>query len=126
VAYAQGRLLFVKFFGHDPDARLADPGNTLEVAWDSQCVELQPISPLFTLRRHRPQAWTGRWALLPLDQPVTTFDQARALAGRIAALQGNPVRRAMAEAAGTQTGLVWLVETAVPAKSALPQGTPLP
>lgn len=119
VAYAQGRILLVKFFGHDPDARQADPGNTLEVAWDGQSVELQPISPLFTLRRHRPQAWNGRWFLLPLDQPVTTFDQARALAGRIASLKGTAMRREMA---GLKEGLPWLAA----AKTALPQGTPLP
>lgn len=87
VAYARGNLLFVKFFGYEADGNYADAGNSLEVAWDEQTVELAPCSPEVKLRQHRPYGWSGRWLLLPLDQAVASFDQARTLATRVAALR---------------------------------------
>lgn len=87
VAYARGRLLFVNFFTHEPAGNYSDSGNSLEVSWDAQSVELEPLSPEVKLRRYHPYGWAGRWILLPLEQPVTSYDQARSLAARVQALK---------------------------------------
>jgi len=86
VAYARGSSLFVKFFAHAADGVYSD-GNSVEVSWNVQSVELEPRSPEVKLRRFNPFGFAGRWMLLPLDKPVTSFDQARALADRIVALK---------------------------------------
>lgn len=86
VGYARGPLLFVKFFDYTADGAYSD-GNSVEVSWNAQSVELEPRSPEVKLRRFNPYGFAGRWMLLPLDKPVTSFDQARALADRIVALK---------------------------------------
>lgn len=88
VAYARGQSLFVKFFAHTDDGAYSD-GNSVEISWDAQSVELEPRSPEVRLRRFNPYEFAGRWMLLPLDKPVTSFDQARALADRIVALKNS-------------------------------------
>lgn len=88
VAYTRGPSLFVKFFAHTADGAYSD-GNSVEVSWNAQSVELEPRSPEVRLRRFNPYAFAGRWMLLPLDKPVTSFDQARALADRIVALKNS-------------------------------------
>ena len=89
MAYARGRLLFVKFYKWSADGTYADAGNSVETAWDGQSVELEIRSPETRLRRFNPYGFAGRWRLLPLEQPVTTFDQARTLAGRVQALKDS-------------------------------------
>ena len=86
VAYTRGQSLFVKFFAHTADGTYSD-GNSVEVSWNAQSVELEPRSPEVKLRRLNPYGFAGRWMLLPLDKPVASFDQARALADRIVALK---------------------------------------
>lgn len=86
VAYTRGPMLFVKFFAHTADGAYSD-GNSVEISWNAQSVELEPRSPEVRLRRFNPYGFAGRWMLLPLDKPVASFDQARALADRIAALK---------------------------------------
>jgi hypothetical protein len=53
-------------------------------------------SPETKLRRNNPYGFAGRWLLLPLDQPVTNFDQARALAGRVSSLKDSSGKLEMA------------------------------
>lgn len=69
IAYARGRLLFVKFFNWFADGTYADAGNSVETSWDAQSVELETRSPETKLRRYNPYGFAGRWMLLPLDQP---------------------------------------------------------
>src|SRR5262249_40761411 len=88
VAYARETVLFVKFFAHTAEGAYTD-GNSVEVSWNAQSVELEPRSPEVQLRRFSPYGFTGRWMLLPLDKPVSSFDQARALADRIVALKNS-------------------------------------
>ncbi|MFM1769730.1 MAG: hypothetical protein RJA22_2259 [Verrucomicrobiota bacterium] len=114
VAYARGRVLFVKFFAHEKEGDYGDDGLRLEVAWDKDTVAVDPLSPRFVLARHHPQAWLSRWVLLPLAEPVTSFDQARSLAERIHTLQRNAGRLEMAALTGAM------------AKTALPPGEPIP
>jgi len=86
VAYSRGQGLFVKFFAYTADGTYSD-GNSVEVSWTAQSVELEPRSPEVKLRRFNPYGFAGHWMFLPMDKPVTSFDQARALAERIAALR---------------------------------------
>lgn len=96
IAYARGRLLFVKFFNWFADGTYADVGQSVEAGWDAQCTELEMRSPEAKLRRNNPYGFAGRWILLPLEQPVTTFDQARALAARVSSLKDSSGKLEMA------------------------------
>jgi len=86
IAYTRGPVLFIKFFAHTADGTYSD-GNSVEVSWNTQSVELEPRSPEVKLRRFNPYGFAGRWMLLPLDKPVASFDEARALGDRIVALK---------------------------------------
>lgn len=96
MAYARGRLLFVKFFKWSADGTYGDAGQTVEAGWDALSVELEARSPEAKLRRNHPYGFASRWLLLPLDQPVTNFDQARALAARVASLKDTSGKTEMA------------------------------
>ncbi len=104
IAYARGRLLFVKFFNWFADGTYADAGQSVEAGWDAQSAELEMRSPETKLRRNNPYGFAGRWVLLPLDQPVTTFDQARALAGRVTAVKNSSGKLDMAALAAERWG----------------------
>ena len=96
IAYARGRLLFVKFFNWYADGAYRDSGNSVETSWDGTSVELETRSPETRLRRYNPYGFAGRWRLLPLEEPATTFDQVRALAARVIALRNSSGKLEMA------------------------------
>lgn len=83
VAYARGKLLFVKHFPYVPGANYSDGGNSVEVYWDPQVAELEPLSPEARLKPGEQREFPEKWSLIELKKEVTTFEQARALAGKI-------------------------------------------
>jgi len=96
IAYTRGKLLFVKFFNWYADGAYPDWGNTVETSWNGPSVELETRSPEAKLRRYNPYGFAGRWILLPLEEPATTFDQVHALAGRVIALKKSTGKLEMA------------------------------
>jgi hypothetical protein len=83
VAYARGKVLFVKYFPYDSTGRYTDGGNSVEVFWDEHVTELSPLSPEVSVGPGNTYAFPEKWTLLPLDAEVASFEQARALASRI-------------------------------------------
>ncbi|MGD1084392.1 MAG: hypothetical protein ABSA47_06510 [Verrucomicrobiota bacterium] len=79
IAYARGALLFVKYFLYSPGGDYSDGGNSVEVYFDRRLTELDPISPETNLAAGQSFIFPEKWALLPLDKEVTTFQEARRL-----------------------------------------------
>jgi hypothetical protein len=79
IAYARGRLLFVKYFLYSPRGAYGDGGNSVEVYFDRQVTELDPLSPETKLAAGQSFIFPEKWALLPLDKEVTTMEEARKL-----------------------------------------------
>jgi hypothetical protein len=83
IAYARGKLLFIKYFPYWPHAHYSDGGNCVELYFDQRATELDPISPEITLAPGHSFIFPEKWVLLPLDKEVTTPEQARQLVRRI-------------------------------------------
>ncbi len=78
IAYARGRLLFVKYFPHYAQGDYTDGGNSVELYFDHRA-ELEPLSPEVKLKPGESYEFPELWRLIPLDRDVTTAEQARAL-----------------------------------------------
>lgn len=90
IAYAWGRLLFVKYFPTFPDGRYSDAGLSVELYFRDEFTELEPVSPEIGLTPPQEYAFPEKWLLLALDREVTTHEEARALAEKI---PPSPFRR---------------------------------
>ena len=78
IAYARGRLLFVKYFPYFPKGEYTDGGNSVELYFDHRA-ELEPLSPEIKLKPGESYEFPELWVLLQLDTEVKSHEQARAL-----------------------------------------------
>ncbi|HEX7899511.1 MAG TPA: hypothetical protein VF950_17215 [Planctomycetota bacterium] len=83
IAYARGKLLFVKYFPCYPAGKYTDGGLSLAHYYQPAFSELEPISPEVTLRAGQEYVFPQAWALIPLEKEVTSFEEARALVSRL-------------------------------------------
>ena len=83
IAYVRGRLLFVKYFPHFPTGPYTDGGNSVEIYFDPNVCELEPLSPEVKLRSGETYEFPERWRLITLDHEVTRAQEARELVERI-------------------------------------------
>jgi hypothetical protein len=83
IAYARGRLLFVKYYLYSPGAAYGGGGNSVEIYFDRRATELNPFSPETTLAPGESFIFPEKWLLLPLEKEVTTADEARKLVLKI-------------------------------------------
>ena len=85
IAYARGRILFVKFYPHFATGDYTDGGNSVEFYCDDRVAELEPLSPEIRLKPNENYAFPEKWVLLPLEAEVTSYEAARALVNKIPA-----------------------------------------
>jgi len=83
IAYVRGRLLFIKYFPWDKKGSYTDGGNTVELYWDQETAELEPLSPEVKLAPGQSCIFPEKWALHKLDKEITSFAQVREIVGRI-------------------------------------------
>ncbi|MGA2555291.1 MAG: hypothetical protein ABSG04_03370 [Verrucomicrobiota bacterium] len=83
IAYARGRLLFVKYYLFSPRGEYGGGGHSVEVYFDRRVTELDPLSPETTLAPGASFIFPEKWVLLPLDKEVTTAEEARKLVVKI-------------------------------------------
>ena len=83
IAYARGKLLFVKYFPCYPAGKYTDGGLSLAHYFQPAFSELEPISPEVTLRAGQEYVFPQAWALIPLEKEVSSFEEARALVSRL-------------------------------------------
>jgi hypothetical protein len=83
IAYARGRLLFVKYFPCYPAGKYTDGGLTLAHYYREAFSELEPISPEVPLKAGQEYVFPQAWALIPLEKEVTSFEEARALVAQL-------------------------------------------
>ena len=79
IAYALGRLLFVKRFLVEPSGKYSDGGCTVEVYFNMEKAELEALSPEVTLTPGQTTSFPETWHLMTLAAEATTQVQARAL-----------------------------------------------
>lgn len=85
IAYARGKLLFVKYFPFFPKGDYTDGGNSVEFYCDARIAELEPLSPEIKLKPGENYSFPEKWVLIELKDEVTTHAQARALVKRVPA-----------------------------------------
>jgi len=90
IAYVRGRVLFVKYYAYDPAGRYTDGGLSVAHYYSQTIAELEPISPEVALAPGADYVFPERWTITQLDEAVTTFEEARAVAARV---PPSPFRR---------------------------------
>jgi hypothetical protein len=83
IAYARGKILFVKYFPVFATGNYSDGGNTVEFYCSERVAELEPLSPEITLKSGENYTFPEKWTLIELEKEVTGYEQARALVKRI-------------------------------------------
>ena len=83
IAYARGKILFVKYFPYTRDGNYTDGGNSVEFYCNDRGAELEPVSPEVKLKSGENYSFPEKWTLIELDKEVTSHEQARALVKRI-------------------------------------------
>lgn len=83
IAYARGKLLFIKYFPVTAGGNYSDGGNTVELYFDLRVAELEPLSPEARLAPGKSYEFPEKWVLIELDKDVITFEDARRLVKRI-------------------------------------------
>lgn len=79
IAYARGKVLFVKYFPVFPGQNYSDGGNTVEFYCTERVAELEPLSPEVTLKPGGTYVFPEKWTMFDLADEVTTHEKARAL-----------------------------------------------
>jgi len=79
IAYARGRLLFVKYYPYVPEGRYTDGGLSVALYFRDNLSECEPISPEVSLRPGGEYVFPEKWLLLRLESEVTAHEEARAL-----------------------------------------------
>jgi hypothetical protein len=83
IAYACGKILFVKYFPVFAKSNYSDGGNTVEFSCNDRAAELAPLSPEANLKPGGTYSFPEKWVLIELEKAVTSHEQARALVKRI-------------------------------------------
>jgi hypothetical protein len=88
IAYAKGKLLFVKYFPYSPKGNYTDGGNSVELYFDTlptgeSRAELEPLSPELRLLPFERYDFPEKWTLIELEEEIFTHEQARALVKKI-------------------------------------------
>ncbi len=83
IAYARGKILFVKYFPVFAKGNYSDGGNTVEFYCSERVAELEPLSPEVTLKPGETYSFPEKWILIELEKEVTSYEQARAFVKRI-------------------------------------------
>jgi hypothetical protein len=83
IAYARGKLLFVKYFPYFRNAVYSDGGNSVEVYFNREVAELEPLSPETKVQPGAFYEFPEKWILIPLEKEVASYEEARALVDRI-------------------------------------------
>ena len=83
IAYARGKILFVKYFPVFPNGNYSDGANSVEFYCSDRVAELEPLSPEVTLKPGENYTFPEKWTLIDLEKEVTSYEQARALVKRI-------------------------------------------
>ncbi|HTD65736.1 MAG TPA: hypothetical protein VK846_04290 [Candidatus Limnocylindria bacterium] len=83
IAYARGKVLFVKYFPVFADADYSDGGNSVEFYCNDRVAELEPISPETKLTPDEVFNFPEKWILIELPHEITTYEKARALVKQI-------------------------------------------
>ena len=79
IAYARGKILFVKYFPYYRNSTYTDGGNSVELYFNNQVAELEPLSPETKLQPGAFYEFPEKWVLIPLEKEVKTYEDARAL-----------------------------------------------
>ncbi|MGV3774733.1 MAG: hypothetical protein ACO1QB_17670, partial [Verrucomicrobiales bacterium] len=79
IAYARGKLLFVKYFPYYRNASYTDGGNSVELYFNQEVAELEPLSPETKLQPGAFYEFPEKWMLIPLEKEVRSHEEARAL-----------------------------------------------
>jgi hypothetical protein len=90
IAYARGRLLFVKYFPYVPTGNYSDGGNSVELYFDENVAELEPLSPEVQLQPNEVYTFPEKWTLIELKEELLTFEEARAA---VKLIPPSPFRR---------------------------------
>jgi hypothetical protein len=80
IAYARGRLLFVKYFPYEPEGNYTDGGLSVAHYYNERIAELEPISPEVKLAPSSDYVFPERWLLIPLDREPANAEEAARLA----------------------------------------------
>jgi len=83
IAYARGKLLFIKQFPVDPNGKYTDGGMTVANYYSDRVAELEPISPEVAMKPNESYSFDERWFLVALDEAVDSHEKARALVGKV-------------------------------------------
>lgn len=83
IAYARGKLLFVKYFPYFPDGNYSDGGCSVEVYFNETFAELEPLSPEVPLEPGASYSFPEKWVLIELDRPINTHRDASRILDRI-------------------------------------------
>lgn len=83
VAYARGKILFVKFFPVFPKANYTDGGCSVEFYCNDRVAELEPLSPEMKLKPGEVFSFPEKWILIELSQEINSHEKARALVKQI-------------------------------------------
>ncbi|MEW6305273.1 MAG: hypothetical protein AB1705_17495 [Verrucomicrobiota bacterium] len=87
VAYAWRNLLFIKYYPYFPKGDYTDGGNSVEVYWDEEKGELEPLSPEVKLQPNESYSFPEKWTIIELEKDVNTFEDARKLVRKIPAFK---------------------------------------
>lgn len=76
IAYVRENLIYVKYFPVINGGNYSDGGCSAEVYFDQRFAEMEPLSPEIELKSGGDFAFPEKWALIALDEIVTTPEQA--------------------------------------------------
>lgn len=83
IAYVLGKQLFVKSFPYYKEGKYTDAGNTVEVYFNNELAELEPLSPEVKLSSGKSYIFPEEWHIIKLKNKVTTFAEASELISQI-------------------------------------------
>jgi hypothetical protein len=83
IAYVCDRSMLVQYFPYDFRAKYPNGGHTVEVAWNDLWTELELLGPETAVAGGAEKTMAVKWVQIPLNDPVRTAKQARALANKV-------------------------------------------
>lgn len=89
IAYARGKLLFIKQYPVDLKGNYTDGGMTVANYWSERVAELEPISSEVVLKPGGNYAFDEKWYLVALEEAVDSHEKARGVVGVIEKVVGK-------------------------------------